>query len=223
MVMLIGMDSWLCGDVFVIWFIWFHFIFRRRHVVVVVVAVAVYCCSHRSFFLIFVTLFFRFYYSFLVHIGLLLFLFRNGRVGLTNDVLNSASQSSMPSQLPRTVIQSAIPLARGLYLFVPFVCWIKRSAVPWAQGPFVPTICWMNRISCSFRTMIRLILDLFFSNLYRIQSCLPHCIIIGSTSFIASIIDYLHLTLLFSIIFTRISVLYILNNRVEIMLVNFTS
>jgi hypothetical protein len=35
-----------------------------------------------------------------------------------------ASQLSMPLPLPRTVVRSAVPLARGPYLFVPFICLI---------------------------------------------------------------------------------------------------
>ena len=121
----------------------------------------------------------------------------------------TASQSIMPLPLPRTVIRSAIPSARGPYLLV----------------PFHPSVGLLGSISIdlfSFRTMWLIIMDLL-SNLYRIQLCLPHCIIIGITSFIAIIIDSFHLTLLFSIIFTRIYLCCNCNNRVEIILVNFTS
>jgi hypothetical protein len=88
----------------------------------------------------------------------------------------SSSQSSMPLPLPR----SAVPLARGPYLFVPF------------------TIIRIFSIQFSFHTMMRLtLLEFFFSNLYRIPSCLPPA---SSKALLASLppsFDSINLTLLF--------------------------
>jgi len=106
------------------------------------------------FFLLLGAPFFCYYYSLLLLIYSIefhlfhqiasSFLFRNTRLSLFLSDRNSSICSWLPSArdwivpwllflplanracplLPRTVIRSAIPLARGLYLFVPFTCWI---------------------------------------------------------------------------------------------------
>jgi hypothetical protein len=103
-------------------------------------------CSNRCFFLLFAVSFFYYYslflllfhrtvasfwrgtlvYLFYLRIGFLL-IWCNCRYHLPfvyQPDLLSRSQPIMPFPLPRSVLRSAVPSARGPYLFVPFICWI---------------------------------------------------------------------------------------------------